>query len=102
MQTNISGNGKADIYTEDFWTPLRILIRGHLSGRIRTLHLVHAPGESVNISEILPNLNDFGIEDLTVVGVYWPRLQKKHLQKMSDLKVLNISGNDICIIDNGE
>jgi glutaredoxin 2 len=65
-------------------------------------HLVRAPGESANISEMLPNLNDFGIEDLTVVGVHWPRVQKKHLRKMSDLKVVNLSGNGISIIDNGK
>jgi hypothetical protein len=102
LQTNISVNGKADIYTEEFWAPLRTVTRGRLNGRIRMLHLIHAPAESANISEILPNLNDFGIEDLTVVEVYWPRLQKKHLRGMSDLRVLNVSGNDIAIIDNGK
>jgi hypothetical protein len=102
MQTNISVNGKADLYTEEFWTPLRTLLRSRLNGRIRMLHLVHAPGESANISKMLPHLNDFGIEDLMVVGVQWPRVQKKHFRKMSDLKVVNLSGNGISVIDNGK
>jgi hypothetical protein len=94
--------GKADIYTEEFWVPLHTLIRGQLDGRIRMLHLVHAPGESANVSKLLPKLNDFGIEDLTVVGFHWPRIQKKHLRRMSDLRVLNVSGNGIAIMDNGK
>ncbi|PNF31447.1 hypothetical protein B7P43_G03415 [Cryptotermes secundus] len=99
-QTSISVNGKADICTEEFWTPLRTLIRRRLNGRIRTLHLAHAPGESANISKMLHNLNDFGIEDLMIVGVHWPRVQKKHLRQMSDLKVVNLSGSGISSIDN--
>lgn len=51
---------------------------------------------------MIHNLNDFGIEDLMVVGVHWPRVQKEHLRQMSDLKVVNLSGNDISSIDNGK
>jgi hypothetical protein len=102
MQTSISLNGKADICTEEFWAPLRSLIRSRLNGKIRMLNLVHAPGESANMSKVLPKLNDFGIEDLTVVGVHWPRVHKEHLRQMTDLKVLNLSGNGICIIDDGK
>jgi hypothetical protein len=102
MQTSISLNGKADICTEEFWAPLRTLIRDRLNGNIRMLHLIHVPGDSANTSEIFPRLKGFGIEDLAIVGVYWPRLQRKHLRKMSDLRVLNISGNGIAIIDNGK
>lgn len=101
-QTSISVNGKAYICTEEFWTPLRTLIRRRLNGRIRMLHLAHAPGESANISKMLHNLNDFGIEDLMIVGVHWPRVQKKHLRQMSDLKVVNLSGSGISSIDNGK
>jgi hypothetical protein len=102
MQTNISVNGEADINSEEFWAPLRTVTRGLLNGRIRVLHLIHAPGEAANISEILPNVNGFGVEDLTVVGVHWPRLQKNHLRKMSHLRVLNVSGNGIAFIANGK
>jgi hypothetical protein len=66
------------------------------------LHLVHAPGESANISKMLPNLYDFGIEDLMVVGIHWPRVQKQQLRNMSELKVVNLSGNGISIIDDGK
>lgn len=99
---NIFGDGKANIRTEDFWKSLRNLIRSHLNGSIRLLHLIHAPNDSDNISEVLRNLKDFGIENLVVAGAHWSHFQRKHLRVMPDLKVLNVSGNGIITIDNGK